>query len=172
MLVDQCNVGNSIINNKNSFVQCWRSNEKTQTWQGSFILKYKVYFRCFLTCAWQTIQHPTQNAPPSCHTDKQALQLKAQGIWCMHKYSTAWNYLGICHGFATVKTQIQSTVWPRWNLICQTESYGFTEVNFHSFCLYLGCGFRPPWSFCSCSTVNTMGEDAVLPCANANSFEQ
>ena len=53
-----------------------------------------------------------------------------------------------------------------------TESHDFTEVNFHSFRLYLGCGFHPPGSFCSCSAVNTIGKDAVLPCANANSFEQ
>lgn len=117
VLVDQCNVGNSITNDKNLVVQCRVSDEKTQTWQGSFILKYKVYLRCFLRCAWQNTQCPTQKAPPFCHSDKQAQQLKAWGIWCMHKYSTAQNYLGICHGSATVKTQIQHTVWPRWNLV-------------------------------------------------------
>ena len=37
----------------------------------------------------------------------------------------------------------------------------------HGFRLYLGCGFRPPWSFRGHSTVNTIGKDAVLPCASA-----
>ena len=33
--------------------------------------------------------------------------------------------------------------------------------------LYLGCGFRPPQSFCGHSAVNTIGKEAVLPRASA-----
>ena len=50
------------LTTKNLVVQCWVSDEKTQTWQGSFILKYKAYFRCFLRWAWQNTQCPTQKS--------------------------------------------------------------------------------------------------------------
>ena len=41
-------------------------------------------------------------------------------ITCLFReevYSTARNYLCICQGFVAVKPQIQSAVWPWWNLV-------------------------------------------------------
>ena len=39
----------------------------------------------------KTTKCSTQNAPSSCHTDKEPLQPKAQGIWSIHKYKKTTN---------------------------------------------------------------------------------